>query len=110
MVIDLEVQICIFVRSIRKGNFSLYVQSLGSLVKWFFAFDHHKYSRWVTVHVFDLVSLPITHRDGYHQMMPVSFSFAKSKRPLSVMALDQVHEQINKIIKGQGGPSEFLNS
>ena len=45
MVIDLEVQICIFVRSIREVNFSLYVQSLRSLVKWFFAFDHHNYSR-----------------------------------------------------------------
>ena len=109
MVIDLEVQICIFVHSIREGNFSLYFQSLRSLVKWFFVFDHHNYSRWITVHVFDLTSLPITHPDVYHQMMQGSFSFSKSKRPFLCMALNQVHEQKNKIIKGQGGESEFVN-
>ena len=109
MVIDLEVEILIFVRSIREGNFPLYVQSLRSLVKCFFSFDHYNYSRWITVHVFDLISLPITHPDVYHQMVQGSFSFAKSKRPFSRMALDQVHEQNNKIIKGQGGASSFLN-
>ena len=35
--------------------------------------------------------------------------YIKSKRPFSRMALDQVHEQNNKIIKGQGGASGFLN-
>ena len=42
-------------------------------------------------------------------MMQGSISFAKSKRPFSCMALDQVQEQNNKIIKGQGGESGFLN-
>ena len=42
-------------------------------------------------------------------MIQGSFSFNKSKCPFSRMALDQVHEQNNKIIKGQGGASEFLN-
>ena len=42
-------------------------------------------------------------------MVKGSFSFAKSKRPFSRMALDQVHQQNNKIIKGQGGASNFLN-
>ena len=41
--------------------------------------------------------------------MQGSFSFTKSKRPFSRMALDQVHEQNNKIIKGQGGASGLLN-
>ena len=109
MLIDLEVQICIFVHSIREGNFSLYFQSLRSLVKWFFLFDHRNYSRWITVHVFYLILLPITHPDVYHQMMQRSFSFSKSKRPFLCMALDQVHAQKNKIIKGQGGESKFVN-
>ena len=42
-------------------------------------------------------------------MMNGFLSFAKTKRPSSRMALDQVHEQNNKIIKGQGGASNFLN-
>ena len=50
--------------------------------------------------MFDLISLPPTHPDIYQQMLKGFFSFAKTKRPFSRMALDQVHEQNNKIIKG----------
>ena len=38
------------------------------------------------------------------------FSFAKTKRPFSRMALGQVHEQNNKIIKGVGGATSLLNT
>ena len=109
LVINLEIDILVFIRSIREGNFCLYVQSLRSLLKWFFALDHYNYSRWLTVHVFDLISLPTTFPDLYQQMLKGSFSFAKTKRPFSRMALDQVHEQNNKVIKGQGGATSFLN-
>ena len=75
-----------------------------------FALDHTNYARWLTVHVFDLMSLPITHPDVYQQMLKGFFSFAKTKRPFSRMALDQIHEQNNKIIKGAGGATSLLNT
>ena len=75
-----------------------------------FALDHTNYARWLTVHVFDLMSLPITHPDVYQQMLKGFFSFAKTKRPFSRMALDQIHEQNNKIIKGVGGATSLLNT
>ena len=68
----------------------------------FFALDHTNYARWLTIHVFNLISLPITHPDVYQQMLKGFFSFAKTKRPFSRMALDQVHEQNNEIIKRVG--------
>ena len=68
----------------------------------FFALDHTNYARWLTIHVFDLISLPPTHPDVYRQMLKGFFSFAKTKRPFSRMALDQVHEQNNEIIKRVG--------
>ena len=43
-------------------------------------------------------------------MLNFFFSFAKTKRPFSRMAFDQVHEQNNKIIKGLGGASNLLNT
>ena len=52
--------------------------------------------------MFGLISLPPTHPDIYQQMLKGFFSFAKTKRPFSRMALDQVHEQNNEIIKGVG--------
>ena len=106
---ELQREILVFVHSIREGNFHLYVQSLRKLRKWFFVLDHFNYARWLTVRVIDLLSLPIKHPHVYQQMVKGSFSFAKSKCPFSNMAPDQVHEQNNKIIKGQGGASNFLN-
>ena len=110
LVINLQIEILVFVCSIREGNFHLYVQSLRNLLKWFFALDHTNYARWLTIHVFDLISLPIIHPDVYQQMLKEFFSFTKTKRPFSRMALDQVHGQNNKIIKGVGGSTSLLNT
>ena len=109
IVLDLQAQILSFVRSIREGNFILYVQSLRSILKWFFILDHYNYARWLTVHVFDMMNLHITNPDVYTEMQKGSFSYAKSQRPFSRMALDQLHEQNNKLIKGLGGASNILN-
>ena len=59
LVMNFELEILAFLRSIREGNFTLYVQSLRNLLKWLFIFDHIHYARWLTIHVFDLISLPI---------------------------------------------------
>ena len=103
-------EILVFVRSIREGNFHLRVQSLRNLLKWFFALDHTNYVRWLTIHVFDPISLPTTHPNVYKQMLKGFFSFAKTKRPFSQMALDHVHEQNSKVIKGVGGATSLLNT
>ena len=92
LVINLQIEI--FVHSIREGNFPLYVGSLRDLLK-FFALDHTNYVRWLTIHVFNLILSSITHPNIYQQMLKGFFSFAKIKRPSSRMAIDQVHEQNN---------------
>ena len=40
LVTNLQIGILVFARSVREGNFYLYVQSLRNLLKWFFALDH----------------------------------------------------------------------
>ena len=42
-------------------------------------------------------------------MMKGHFSFQKSRRQFSRMALDQIHEQNNKVIKGVSGATNLLN-
>ena len=44
LVINLQIEILVFVSSIRKGNFPLYVQSLRNLLKFFYALDHTNYA------------------------------------------------------------------
>ena len=48
--------------------------------------------------------------DVYQNMLKGCFSIAKSHHQFSRIALDQVHEQNNKVIKGQGGSASVLNS
>ena len=43
MILNLQLLMLVFVRSIREGNFSLYIDSLTQLVKWFFALDPEEF-------------------------------------------------------------------
>ena len=99
MVRHLECLMLVFVRSIREGNFPLYVTALRALAPWFFALDHTHYSRWVPVHVRDMTTL--------HERLPEfdrgSFVVHKSTRPFSAIAIDHAHEQNNAVVKGDGG-------
>lgn len=47
----------IFVRAHREKDLPLYIESLKALVPWFFALDHHNYSRWISIHIQDMESL-----------------------------------------------------
>ena len=55
----------VFIRTMREGNFKFFVKILISLIKCFFIFDHYNYARWLSVHIQDLLSLPITRPQLY---------------------------------------------
>ena len=61
MVLDLELLVLSFVRSIRTGDFELYTDTLQTLAPWFFALDHAHYARWLPVHLRDMLSLQEQH-------------------------------------------------
>ena len=109
LIMELEVHILIYIRSIREGDFPLHVIALRTLMKWIFALDHIHYLRWLTVHLFDLVNLPWQHPDVYENFYKGYFTFNKSCSEFSTMALDQLHEQNNETIKGVGGATRLLN-
>ena len=87
-IMELEVHILIYIRSIREGNFQLHIEALRALMKWYFALDHIHYSRWLTVHLFDLVNLVWQHPDVYENFCKGYFAFNKSCSEFSSMALD----------------------
>ena len=109
LVIELEMLILMYVRSLREGNFKLHLEVLYLLLSWFFSFNHVHYARWLTVHWFDLYHLESKFPDLFEQFSNGNFSFQKSNREFSRMGLDQIHEQNNKVIKGAGGASALLN-
>ena len=109
LVMEYQIHLLVFVRSIREGNFQLYIESLQKLIKWTFVFDKINYSRWLSVHIFDLMIMETKHPEVFKAFEKGFFSFQKSGNEFSRMALDQVHEQNNHVIKSTGGATDLVN-
>ena len=103
IVLQMELLILMFVRSIRERNFLLYLDSLAELAPWFFALNHTNYARWLPVHIHDMALLHIKHPDISKEFHAGNFTQLKTQRPFSAIALDQMHEQENAKVKGDGG-------
>ena len=100
--LDFELAILIFVRSLREGNFQLYIESLSQLAPWFFALDHPNYARWLPVHLRDMLSLRYVHPSVAEEFQKGNFVVRKT-HTFSAIPIDQAHEQNNKCVKGDGG-------
>ena len=48
-VIDLEVLLFMFIRSLREGDFPLFITSLENIVPWMFSLDQIHYARWLPI-------------------------------------------------------------
>ena len=59
--LELEILLLLFVRSIREGNFELYVETLTQIAPWMFALDHTHYARWLSIHIRDMLTLRTRH-------------------------------------------------
>ena len=77
------------VRSLREGNFHLYIQALQKIAHLMFALDHPNNARWLPVHIRDMMLLEECHLD-------VAAEFKKG------ISLDHAHEQNNKLGNGDG--------
>ena len=93
----------------RESNFKLFVKILLSLVICFFIFDHYNYATWLSVHIQDLLSLPITSPQLYQEFERGNFVVQISSREFSRIHYDQAHKQSNKTIKSIKGPIDFVN-
>ena len=100
---DLEGLSLQFVRSLREGNFDMYVTTLVEIAPWMFALDHTNYSRWLPVHIRDICELSDKHPTVHEKFLSGSFVVHKTRRVFPAIALDQEHEQENALIKGDGG-------
>ena len=101
----LEFELCIleFVRSTREANFTLYVDRLGQLLIWCFALDSIHYSRWLSVHYRDMITLEHNQPAVFEQFSHGGFVAHKTPRAFSAIALDYAHEQVNTSVKGDCG-------
>ena len=102
-VLQLKLLFLQFMRLQHEGHFVLYVESFGKIIPWMLALDHYHYARWLTIHVKDLLALADTCPAIHAQFMNGNFVTGKSSHKFSALAHDQVHEQLNAKVKGDGG-------
>ena len=102
-VLDMQLLLLIFIASLRDGNFPLYVQSLIKMMPWFFALNHHNYSRWLPIHIHDMSNLQSVHAQVHEMFLKGNFVVNKSTHRFSGLPLDHAHEQNNSLVKGDGG-------
>ena len=57
----------------------------------------------------DLKSLQSNHPGVYKEFCQRNFTINKSGKPISIMGIDQAHEQNNKLVKIDGGATDLLN-
>ena len=100
LVLHLELTCLRLVRAFKKANFALYVDAIQQILPWLFVMDHTNYARWLAVHYWVLSS---KHPDVYKHFSDGAFVVHKTNRAFSSIALDHAHEQVNALVKGQGG-------
>ena len=103
ITLKFQLNVLIFVRSLREGNFQLYKDALTELVPWFFALDHTNYARWVPIHIRDMISLDNHLPALADEFRKGNFVVHKTHHAFSAIPIDQAHEQNNKCVKGDGG-------
>lgn len=103
IILQLQLYVLIFVRSIREANFLLYIDALSKLVPWFFSLDHINYARWIPVHLRDMVNLHRNHPHIFNEFIKGNFTVKKTFNRFSALPIDQAHEQNNACVKGDGG-------
>ena len=107
---ELELLLCRFIRSLREGNFNLYVQVCDELCAWFHVMDHTNYAHWLPIHVRDMVELPEKHPAIYEEFLKGNFVVQRAEHKFSLIAKDQSHEQSNKILQSCGGAAGLYES
>ena len=109
LIMKFQINCLLFIRSMTEHNFKSFVKILISQVKWFFIFDHCNYARWLSKHIQDLLSLPITCPQLYQEIERGNFVVQISCRQFSQIHYDQAHKQSNKTIKFIKGPIDSVN-
>ena len=89
----------------RSGDWNLYVETIKSTLPWFFAYDRTNYSRYLTVHHQDLLSLKKDFPEIHAEFEKGNFSIQISeKNPFGRSEADKVIETtINRDTKTPGG-------
>ena len=97
-VLELELLVLVYVRSLRQGSLIMYLDALTELVPWFHALDHTHYARWIPVHLKDMAELTTEHPDVARKFTLGHFTVQKTHRGFSSIPIDQAQWHMSRIM------------
>ena len=100
LTLKLELIMLSFVRSIRTGNFTLYMESMQSLLRWFFALDHINWARWLSAHLMDMLNLHQTNKCAAECFEKELLWFEKQKIHSPLLESITLISKITNVLKG----------
>ena len=105
MVMNIELLQCHFVPSLRD---TLYVQVIDEVCDYAFMFNQTHYTRWLPIHVKDMVEFEWKHPDIYKEFLNGNFLVQKSRKHISLIPKYHSYEQTTKVMKSDGGISTSM--
>ena len=106
---DAAMPLCSLSKRSQQGDFDLYVQVIDELCGWLFIFDQTHYSRWLPIHVKDMVELEKKHPHVLEEFRKGNFVVQKSEKNDSLIPKDHSHEQTTKLCESASGVANLFD-
>ena len=99
----------VFIRATRQQNWSLHLQSLHELSKYFYAYDMQNYARYTPIYLSQMFALNHHDVETWCFLESGNFSVNKSGIPFTAIGCDYAIEHENRSYKVMGGIKGLAN-
>ena len=96
-------EMTMYIRSVRTGDWNMHIKSTELLVKYFFAHDKQNYARLLPIYLADMKALERSDPDIWTEFMNGNWVVNKSRIPFCAIRADHALEQVNRSMKVSGG-------
>ena len=91
-------------------NLPVFKNSLEKVTLWVISFNQANYSCWLPIYLKSLKELHLFHPTVFQEFQKRFFTVSKTNRLFSCISDDHAHEEINNLIKSDGGVFGILDS
>lgn len=97
-------EMLLFIRAVRTGDWRLHLTSLQMFTKYFFAHDRINYARMIPLYLAEMQMLPESDPDIFEEFLKGDWVVNKNPQvPFCALGADHALEQVNRSMKVSGG-------
>jgi hypothetical protein len=100
---QMVLEMLMYIRAVRTGDWQLHLDTTEVFVKYFFAHDKLNYARLTPVYLGDMKALAQTDTEVWEEFMEGNWVVNKHMVPFCAIGPDHALEQVNRMMKVAGG-------